>query len=124
MEGSRGQELVIPSVAEVRQSRTALGKLLGQLDLPESTADVTGNARKAAEARWAGGLMARITNPAVIELGPDMWLALLIGPTTVDYVTAEDLRVAWEFHGEEPTQRVQGKSPGGLWRFEADARST
>jgi hypothetical protein len=52
VEGSRGQQVVNPSVAEVRQSRLALGKLLGQPDLPESTADVTRNARKAAEARW------------------------------------------------------------------------
>jgi hypothetical protein len=50
--GSRGQEVINPSVAEVRQSRLALGTLLGQLDLPESTADVTRSARNAAEARW------------------------------------------------------------------------
>jgi hypothetical protein len=67
----------------------------------------------------AGGMMARITNPAVIELGPDMWLALLIGPTTEDEFTDEDLRVAWEFHGEELTQRAQGKRPWGWWLFEA-----
>lgn len=44
--------MINPSVAEVRQGRIALGKLLGQLDLPESTRDVARNARKAAEARW------------------------------------------------------------------------
>ena len=32
--GSRGQKVVNPSVAEVRQSRLALGKLLGQLGPP------------------------------------------------------------------------------------------
>ena len=50
--GSRGQDVINPSVAEVRQSRIALGKLLGQLDLPESTRDAVRNARNAAEARW------------------------------------------------------------------------
>ena len=52
VEGSRGQKVVNPSVAEVRQSRLALGKLLGQLDLPESTRDAVRSARRAAEARW------------------------------------------------------------------------
>ena len=52
VEGSCGQEVVNPSVAEVRQSRLALGKLLGQLDLPESTRDAVRSARRAAEARW------------------------------------------------------------------------
>jgi uncharacterized protein with von Willebrand factor type A (vWA) domain len=52
VEGSHGQEVVNPSLAEVRQSRLALGKLLGQLDLPESTRDAVRSARNAAEARW------------------------------------------------------------------------
>jgi hypothetical protein len=51
VEGSRGQEVVNPSLAEVRQSRLALGKLLGQLDLPESTRDAVRSARNAAEVR-------------------------------------------------------------------------
>ena len=50
--GSRGQQVVNPSVAEVRQGRLALGKLLGQLDLPESTRDAVRSARHAAETRW------------------------------------------------------------------------
>jgi uncharacterized protein with von Willebrand factor type A (vWA) domain len=50
--GSRGQNMINPSVSEARQSRTALGKLLGQLDLPESTRDAVRNARTAAETRW------------------------------------------------------------------------
>jgi hypothetical protein len=50
--GSRDQEVVNPSVAEVRQGRLALGKLLGQLDLPESTRDAVRSARRAAQARW------------------------------------------------------------------------
>lgn len=50
--GSRGSQIVNPSVAGARQSRVALGKLLGQLDLPESTRDAVRSARKAAEARW------------------------------------------------------------------------
>jgi hypothetical protein len=52
VDGSRGQKVVNPSVAEARQSRLALGKLLGQLDLPESTRDAVRSARHAAEARW------------------------------------------------------------------------
>ena len=50
--GSRGQGMINPSVSEARQGRIALGKLLGQLDLPESTRDAVRNARNAAEARW------------------------------------------------------------------------
>jgi uncharacterized protein with von Willebrand factor type A (vWA) domain len=50
--GSRGHKMVNPSISEVRQSRLALGKLLGQLDLPESTRDAVRSARNAAEARW------------------------------------------------------------------------
>ena len=50
--GSRGQAVINPSIAEVRQGRLALGKLLGQLDLPESTADAVRTARQAAEKRW------------------------------------------------------------------------
>jgi hypothetical protein len=50
VEGSRGQKVVNPSVAEVRQSRLALGRLLGQLDLPESTRDAVTGARRASEA--------------------------------------------------------------------------
>ena len=51
--GSNGQDVINPSIAEVRQSRIALGKLLGQLDLPESTRDAVRSARHAAESRWA-----------------------------------------------------------------------
>ena len=50
--GSKGQDVINPSVAEVRQSRIALGKLLGQLDLPESTKDTVRHARNAANTRW------------------------------------------------------------------------
>jgi hypothetical protein len=51
--GSRDQQVLNPSIAEVRQSRLALGKLLGQLDLPESTRDAVRSARHAAQTRWA-----------------------------------------------------------------------
>ena len=50
--GSKGQQVINPSVGEVRQSRLALGKLLGQIDLPESTRDAVRSARRAAETRW------------------------------------------------------------------------
>jgi hypothetical protein len=52
VESSRGQQVVNPSVAEVRQSRLALGKLLGALDLPESTREAVRDAKRAADARW------------------------------------------------------------------------
>jgi hypothetical protein len=52
VKGARDQDVINPSVSEVRQGRIALGKLLGQLDLPESTRDAVRNARTAAEARW------------------------------------------------------------------------
>lgn len=52
VDGSRGQQVVNPSVAEVRQGRLALGKLLGQLDLPDSAKDAVRSARNAAERRW------------------------------------------------------------------------
>ncbi len=51
--GSQGQQVVNPSVSEVRQGRSTIGRLLGQLDLPESTRDAVRGARKAAETRWA-----------------------------------------------------------------------
>jgi hypothetical protein len=50
--GSRGNQIVNPSIGLARQGRVALGKLLGQLDLPESTRDAVRSARTAAEARW------------------------------------------------------------------------
>lgn len=49
--GARGQPVVNPSVAEICQARVALSKLLGALELPESTRDAVRSARKAAEAR-------------------------------------------------------------------------
>jgi len=50
--GSKGQDVINPSIAEARQGRLALGKLLGQLDLPESTRDAVMKAQRAADARW------------------------------------------------------------------------
>ena len=44
--GSRGQKVLNSSIAQLRQSRLALGKLLGQLDLPESTRDAVRGARR------------------------------------------------------------------------------
>ena len=50
--GSQGQEVVNPSLSEARQGRVVLGRLLGQLDLPDSTRDAVESARHAAETRW------------------------------------------------------------------------
>jgi hypothetical protein len=50
--GSQGQQVVNPSLSEARQGRVVLGRLLGQLDLPDSTRDAVRSARHAAEARW------------------------------------------------------------------------
>ena len=55
VEGSRGQQVINPSIAEVRQGRLAMAKILAGLDLPESTRDVVQRARAAAEARWGKG---------------------------------------------------------------------
>ena len=61
VEGSKGQEVLHPAVREARQQRLALGRLLGQLDLPDEEGEAlvesltTVRARKAAQARWANG---------------------------------------------------------------------
>ena len=39
-------------VSEARQARVALGRLLGLVDIPESTAPASLHASKAARARW------------------------------------------------------------------------
>jgi hypothetical protein len=52
VEGSRGQQVVNPSIGEARQARLALGKLLGQLELPESSSEASMDARRAARQRW------------------------------------------------------------------------
>ena len=46
--GSQGQQVVNPSLSEARQGRVVLGRLLGQLDLPESTREGVRGARHAA----------------------------------------------------------------------------
>ena len=51
--GSQGQQVVNPSLSEARQGRVVLGRLLGQLDLPESTREAVRGATHAAETRWA-----------------------------------------------------------------------
>jgi uncharacterized protein with von Willebrand factor type A (vWA) domain len=51
--GSQGQQVVNPSLSEARQGRIVLGRLLGQLDLPESTREAVRSAGNAAETRWA-----------------------------------------------------------------------
>ena len=57
--GSQGQPRLSPVLAELRQSRLAVGKLLGELRIPddENSRPLTPaqrRAKKAAEARWAG----------------------------------------------------------------------
>lgn len=56
--GSTGQLRVNPALAELRQQRVVLGKLLGQLSLPDDEGSVLptpaqARAKKAAESRWA-----------------------------------------------------------------------
>lgn len=58
VEGSARQPRLHPAVAEVRLGRLALGRLLGQLDLPSTeaerpTSEASKRARHAANARWA-----------------------------------------------------------------------
>ena len=54
--GSTGQVVTHPAVAECRQGRLALGRLLGLLKLPEEEEQAQGPAskrsQKAAQARW------------------------------------------------------------------------
>jgi len=40
------------ALCELRQGRVALARILGQVDIPESTAPRSLHARKAAQARW------------------------------------------------------------------------
>ena len=51
--GAQGQQVVNPSLGEARQGRIAVGRLLAQIDLPDSTRDAVKRARHAAEERWA-----------------------------------------------------------------------
>ncbi len=53
VEGSRGQQVINPSLAEVRQSRLALGKLLGSIDCPRAQEMPSGAPE--APLRHAGG---------------------------------------------------------------------
>jgi hypothetical protein len=55
--GSTGQQRIHPAVGELRACRTALGRLLAQLDLPDPEGDTlasptSARARKAAQSRW------------------------------------------------------------------------
>lgn len=55
--GSAGQPVVHPAVAEARQARLAIGRLLGQLSLPdeeeEPRTEASKRAQKAANVRWS-----------------------------------------------------------------------
>ena len=57
VKGSTGQPRVNPLVSELRQARLAVGRLLGQLSLPDEQAQPRTEAgrrgQKAAQARWA-----------------------------------------------------------------------
>lgn len=55
--GSKGQPVVHPAIPEARQARLAIGRLLGELSIPDETAErpltaASRRARKAAQARW------------------------------------------------------------------------
>lgn len=54
--GSTGQPVVHPAISEARQARLAIGKLLGQLALPdgdeEPATEASRRGRRAAQARW------------------------------------------------------------------------
>jgi len=57
--GSTGQVRVHPAVGELRSTRVALARLLGQIGLPDPTntampTATTARARRAARARWGG----------------------------------------------------------------------
>ena len=48
----RGASVLNQSLCEVRQARVALARILGQVDIPDSTPTRSLHARKAAIARW------------------------------------------------------------------------
>jgi hypothetical protein len=48
----RGASVVNQSLCEVRQARVALARILGQVDIPDTTPTRKLHARKAAVARW------------------------------------------------------------------------
>jgi hypothetical protein len=56
VKGSTGQPVLNPAIAEARQGRLAIGKLLGQLALPDEegkpSTERQARARRAAESRW------------------------------------------------------------------------
>ena len=57
--GSRGQVVAHPALAELRQTRLMLGRLLAQLELPGPDGDtlptpVQARGRRAAQTRWQG----------------------------------------------------------------------
>ncbi len=60
IDGSKGQRVLHPAIAEARQQRMALGRLLAQLRIPDeggrpSVASATElRARRAAQVRWQG----------------------------------------------------------------------
>ena len=57
IEGAAGQKRLNAAVTELRQGRIALGRLLGQIDMPNeqrrSMTESSRRASKAANARWA-----------------------------------------------------------------------
>lgn len=62
--GSAGQPRAHPALAELRQARTTLGRLLSQLDLPDEDghtlpSPTTAKARRAAQVRWRAHNTAR-----------------------------------------------------------------
>jgi hypothetical protein len=66
--------------------------------------------------------MARLTSPSLLELDLGMELALIIGPTTEDPFSDEDLRIAWQHHRARMMEqycRRPGQRPWGWWFFEA-----
>jgi hypothetical protein len=55
VEGSKHQSVINPAVAELRQQRAALGKLLKELDLAEPQTSRSRAGKDLARARWGGG---------------------------------------------------------------------
>lgn len=69
--GSEGQPRVHPAISQLNATRTLLGRLLAQLDLPDPDGEsmpsqATIRARKAAQGRWAGHNAAKAAGEAKI----------------------------------------------------------
>jgi hypothetical protein len=108
-----------PAVPEARQGRTARGRLLSGISMPESQSFTALRARRP---RTRAGRNRRPRDARLIALDANQTLALLIGPTEGDGLSDDDLQLGWRLHGAglmEDHAAPAGTRPWGWWRFVA-----